>query len=447
MVACRSDMMVRTKAASWIASASFVLLIAAALLLPGSHARGASTSTKVAADSAARPPDEGISVRVIEHGTQTVSKKSRSAHPTAEGQTDEVDVPDKPEPPEPPEPPDSPRSNENNLVRFGQDIVVPAGKVIEGDVVTMGGDVTVFGHVKGTVTAVGGGVSVRDKGVVDGDAVSVGGSTTVSDSATVAGQNVSVGSWPFKGHGSMLPVLGIVGLGALAGVFTTIVQFLLTILFAWLCLLLMRERVEHAVTRMGTDFWKCILWGLLGWMGMIVAIPTIAVVCAIAMVILVITIIGIPVAILLAIAMVFALMAAVLGIIIATFVAYLNGAMYLGRRVLARRSPGASVSPLRAIVVGALVILGLKALGGVLGLIGVVFVMPLGIALGIMAGALLAVFTTAGLGSMILTRFSKGSEAGATVARPAAPGAGWYAPPPTPPSPVPPPAGGTSDAP
>jgi len=48
------------------------------------------------------------------------------------------------------------------------------------------------------------------------------------------------------------------------------------------------------------------------------------------MVILVITIIGIPIAILLAIAMVFALIATVLAIILGTFLAYLNGAMYLG---------------------------------------------------------------------------------------------------------------------
>jgi len=442
-------MMVRTRPVSWIAATSFLVLLLAALLLPAPSASGASApakaAAKAAADSASRSGsrDEGISVRVIEDGKSTTS---RSAHPIRAkvrihaDESDEANAPERPEPPE---------NSGNDLVRFGQDIVIPAGKVIDGDVVAFGGNITVLGRVKGSATAVGGSVSVDDKGVVEGDAVSVGGGTTVGDSATVSGQNVSVGSSPFKGHGGcMLPILGIMGLGALAGIFATIVQFLLTLLFAWFCLLLVRERLEYAVARMGADFWKSILWGLVGWMAMLVAIPTIAVVCAIAMIILVITIIGIPIAVLLAIVMVFALIAAVLGIIVATFLAYLNGAMYLGRRVLSRRSPGAAVSPLRAILVGALVILGLKALGAVLSLIGVVFVMPIGIALGIMAGALLAIFTTAGLGAMILTRFSKGPAAQA--AAPAPPGAGWYSPPPPPgpaPSTSPAPEGGTSDAP
>jgi len=99
---------------------------------------------------------------------------------------------------------------------------------------------------------------------------------------------------------------------------------------------------------------------------MLVAIPTIAVVCAIAMVILVITIIGIPIAILLAIAMVFALIATVLAIILGTFPGLPERCDVPGPRLLARRSPGAAITPLRGIIVGALVILGLKALGSIL---------------------------------------------------------------------------------
>jgi hypothetical protein len=179
-------------------------------------------------------------------------------------------------------------------------------------------------------------------------------------------------------------------------------------------------------------------------MAMVVAIPTIVVVSAIAMVILVITIIGIPIAVLLAIAMVFALIGTVLGMIAAAFLGYVNGAMYLGRRILARRYPGRVFSPIKAIAVGTLVILGLKILGSLLGFMGVVFVMPIGIALGIASVVLGAVFMTAGLGAMILTRFSKGG-----ALQPAAPGTGWYSPPP-PPAPTAagaPAQGGSSDAP
>lgn len=448
MFACRSDVMVRTKAYGWIAALSFGLLLAA-LLLPAPPALGAApakTGTKASADSA-RAGDEGISVRVIEDENKAMPKRARStaerAKLDAAGQ--EADEAESPEPPAPPEPPGS---HDNDLVRFGQDIEIPAGKVIDGSVVAIGGSVTVYGRVKGDCVAVGGSVSVRGNGSVEGDAVSVGGATSTSDSASVGGSNVSVGAWPFKGGhaGGLLPLLGMMGLGALAGVFTTIVQLLLTVFFAWLCLLLARERMEHAVDRMGHDFGKSFLWGLVGWTAMIVSVPSIAVVCAIAMVILVITIIGIPVAILLAIAMIFALIAAVLGIIVATFLGYVNGAMYLGRRILSRRRPGVAASSFQAIIVGALLILGLKVVGKVLGLIGVVFVMPISFAFGIAAVVLGFVFTTAGLGAMILTRFSKGAEARPAVAQPASTGAGWYAPPPSP-SPASPPEGGSSDAP
>jgi hypothetical protein len=444
-------MMVRTKPVLWIAAASFVLLLWAALLLPAPPAHGApassKTGSKAAADSAARAGsrDEGISVRVIEDGKQTVSTTTRSTRAKVIVEAEEAAGADPPEPPEPPELPDTAG---NDLVRFGQDIVIPADKVIDGDVVAIGGDITVLGRVKGSATSVGGSVSIRDNGVVEGDAVSVGGSTTTSDSARVVGDDVSVGSWPFK-RGHALPLLGLMGLGALAGIFATIVQLLLTLFFAWLCLLLVRERMEHAVDRMGSDFLKSFLWGLVGWMAMIATIPAIAVVGAIAMVILVITIIGIPVAILLAIAMVFALIAAVLAIIVGAFLGYVNGAMYLGQRLLARRHPGVAVPPLKAILVGVVLIIGLKILGKILGFVGLLFFMPIGIALGIASAVLGLVFMTAGLGAMILTRFSKGPGVAQPVA--AAAGSGWYSPPPPPPTPPPSmspsPEGGTSDAP
>ena len=448
MSACRSDMMAKTRQHPWLGAAAFLLLLIYPALAVTPPAFGASPTAKsrakAAADSAAlaKLHDEGISVRVVEEGKQGATKRTHTHRVAIGAGADVPDAPDTPDAPEPPKPPDT---SDNDLVRFGQDIVIPEGKVIDGSVVAIGGSITVFGRVKGDATAVGGSVSVRDKGVVEGDAVSVGGSTSTSDSARVAGSNVSVGGWPFKGGhtGGMIPFLGLVGLGALTGIFTSLIQLLMTLFFAWLSLLLVRERIEHAVGRMGQEFGKSFLWGLVGWMAMIVALPTIAVVSAIAMVILVITIIGIPVAVLLAIAMVFAMIGTVLGIIVAAFLGYVNGAMYLGQRILARRYPGVAFTPLKAIAVGTLIILGLKILGSLLGFLGIVFVMPIGIALGIASVVLGAVFMTAGLGAMILTRFSKGD-----ALQPAAPGTGWYSPPPVPaPAAGAPAQGGSSDAP
>ncbi len=467
MFASRSDLMVRTKPRSWIAAVSFLVLLFAALLVQASPVRGATApakhGAKATADSIARAgsSDEGISVRVIEGGNETVTKKTRVARNKADAEKaagDEVDEPDKPDTPDAPEPPEPPdHGHDNDLVRFGQDIEIPAGKVIDGSVVAIGGSIKVRGRVKGDCTAVGGSVSVLDSAVVDGDAVSVGGQTTVEDGATVRGSNVSVGGWPHGSHANrMLPFFGLVGLGglALAGIIGSITQLLITILLAWLCLLLVRERMQYAVDRMGSQFGKSFLWGLVAWMAMIVAIPAIAVVGAIAMVILVITIIGIPVAILLAIALVFALIGAVLGIIIFAFLGFVNGAMFIGRKLLAKRSPGVPIKPIWAIAAGVALIMGMKVLGALLGFFGLFFLLPLGIALGIASAVLGFVLTTSGMGGMVLTRFAKGplmygaapSVSGAT----AMPGAGWYSPPPTsppPPTTGPSPEGGTSDAP
>ncbi len=460
MFASRSDLMVRTRTCAWVAASSFLLLLALALLLPAPAAAQraktpapakASTDTVTNAGS----QDEGISVRVFGDGKQgrkharTARERANAAPRDAAGNVDETD---KPEPPEPPEPPDD---HSNDLVRFGQDIVIPADKVIEGSVVTLGGAITVYGRVKGDCTAVGGSVSVRDSAVVEGNAVSVGGTTSVSDGARVQGSNVSVGPWPFHGaHAAgMIPFLGLMGLGALAGIFTNIAQILVTMLFAWLCLLLARERMLAAVARMESQFGKSFLWGLVAWMAMIVVLPAICIVGAIAIVILTITIIGIPIAILLAIAMVFALIGALLGIVILAFLGYIQGAMFLGRKFFARKSPGRVYKPIWEITAGLLLIVGMKLIGNLLGLLGIVFIMPIGIALGIASVVLMWVFMTTGMGAIVLTRFSKhpapyATAPGAPAPPPGAAAAGWYAPPSSaPPSTKPSPEGGSSDAP
>ena len=457
MFACRSNTRARTKPDLTIAVLTFALLLAA-LLLPVPDVFGQTpgkTVSKASADSAAKAAEEeGFTVRVIEDGTSTtdrvrvrVSEKEPGAKITVRTEKRGGQLP---EPPEPPEPPDLPSMHDNDLVRFGQDIEIPAGKVIEGDVIAIGGSVVVKGRVKGDCVSVGGSVSIEDGGAVEGDAVSVGGATSTSDSATVGGSNVSVGAWPFKGGhaGGMLPFLGLMGFGALAGFLGLVVQLAVTVFFAWLCLLLVRDRLAHATERMGRELGKSFLFGLLGWMAMVVSIPALVIVGVIAIVILCITIIGIPIAILLVIALVFAVIGAALGIVIAAFLGYVAGAMYLGQRLLAHRNP-ASVTPLKAAFFGILLILGLQILGKLMGFLGVVLLMPIGIAFGIASGVLGFVLMTSGLGAIILTRFAKGTDVAPSGA---GTGPAWTTPAAgpaerTPQASMAPQEGGTSDAP
>src|SRR6185503_10605195 len=159
--------------------------------------------------------DGGFRVRVVEEGG-----KGRTRGKIAPKAPDTPDAPkgaDTPEAPDAPDAPDEPdfdfsHTNANDLVRFGEDIEITAGKVVEGDVVAIGGDITVYGRVRGDAVAVGGAVRVKDAGAVEGDAVSLGGGVSTTDSATVGGSNVSIGKWDFARHGwHMLPALGMFG--------------------------------------------------------------------------------------------------------------------------------------------------------------------------------------------------------------------------------------------
>jgi hypothetical protein len=417
MRAYRSDARTRV-AANPLRLLPWLLLLTGLVLAAGRAGGATSTPPKPPA-----PPDTtgGFRVRVSEEGGASSLKIRREverAQREAERMRREAaraHAEALPKPPDTPDAPDLPDvdldSNDNNLVRFGEDIVIPADKVIDGDVVAIGGDVTVYGRVKGDCVSVGGTVNVKDKGVVEGDAVSMGGGVATSDSASVGGSNVSLGS-PWTHSHAFWPMVGLFGaVGTGIWLLHTIVRLGLTIFLAWLALLLAKERLVYAVDTMYSRFGRSFLWGLAGFGGSLVALPTAIVllilVGAIAIAILAITIIGIPVAILLLIALILAIIGLVLGIMVGVFLGFLNGAMFLGQRVLGRTSD-AGKKPLLAITVGVLLITALKVAGKLIGLVGMMVFHPVAIALGIATGLLAAILTIAGVGAMIQTRFARG---------------------------------------
>jgi len=409
----------RTRVAPHSLSVLPGLLLRTGLVLAAGRAGGATPTPP----KPPTPPDTtgGFRVRVSEEGGTSSLKVRREverAQREAERMRREAaraHAEALPKPPDTPDAPDLPDvdldSNDNNLVRFGEDIVIPADKVIDGDVVAIGGDVTVYGRVKGDCVSVGGTVSVKDNGVVEGDAVSMGGGVSTSDSASVGGSNVSLGS-PWTHSHAFWPMVGLFGaVGTGIWLLHTIVRLGLTIFLAWLALLLAKERLVYAVDTMYARFVRSFLWGLAGFAGSLVALPTAIVllilVGAIAIAILAITIIGIPVAILLLIALILAIIGLVLGIMVAAFLGFLNGAMFLGQRVLGRTSDSGK-KPLLAITVGVLLITALKVAGKLIGLVGLIVFHPIAIALGLVTGALVLILTIAGVGAMIQTRFARG---------------------------------------
>lgn len=95
-------------------------------------------------------------------------------------------------------------SSGKDVVRMGENIEVGPNETVEGDVVAIGGTVTVYGHVLGDVVSVGGGIDLKSTATVAGDVVCVGGVLNRDDGATVQGQNVSVGVLP-KGFARLIP--------------------------------------------------------------------------------------------------------------------------------------------------------------------------------------------------------------------------------------------------
>jgi hypothetical protein len=86
--------------------------------------------------------------------------------------------------------------DKNDVVRMGEDIEIGADQTVHGDVVAIGGRATIYGHVRGDVVSIGGGIHLMPGCVVDGDAVVVGGIMDREEGATVHGQNVSVAGFP-----------------------------------------------------------------------------------------------------------------------------------------------------------------------------------------------------------------------------------------------------------
>ena len=390
-------------ALSWLALATIVGLFAAAAV----------AQTSSSGDSAA-DDESGIVVRVredrtrgeaIERAREKADRLREQAEQTA-ARAAEAGVRAAQNIPDPPEPPNVhiyTHGEGNDLVRFGEDIVVPEGRVIDGDVVAIGGSVTVLGRVRGDCVSVGGTVKVEGKGVVEGDAVSLGGGVSTSDSASIGGSDVSVGKFDFGHMSKMWPVMGAAGaLGGGLWVIEALVGLLITLFLAWVSLLLLRERIEQGAATVNQRFGKSFLMGLLGWVMLVLAVPVgvVALVVAgvIAIVILCITIIGIPVAVLLAIGLVISIVALVVAVVYAGFLGYLTGAMYLGRRLFGERVAG---KPLYAIAAGVVLIVLLDFAGDLIGTVSFFIFHPVGMAFGFAAALLCFLAATAGLGGLM----------------------------------------------
>lgn len=208
-------------------------------------------------------------------------------------------TPAAPQPPASPESPESPeprrtRSTSGDLVRFGSDVTVERDQYIDGDVVSFGGDVEVKGHVKGNVSAMGGSLTLADGARVDGDVVCIGGTLREEHGSSIGGQRVTAPRTP--GAKLFFPMLAVVGTGF--QMLAHAVSMLFILALAWLIVKLAPSRTQHAIDLVHRDPGSAFVVGLLMWALLIPSVIALALVMAL----LCITIIGIPLAVAVALA-------------------------------------------------------------------------------------------------------------------------------------------------
>jgi hypothetical protein len=268
-----------------------------------------------------------------------------------------------------------------DVVRMGQDINIGVGETVEGDVVAIGGRITIEGTVKGDAVSIGGGIHLLPGAVVHGDVVSVGGRLKRDPGATVMGQNVSIGP---AGALGWIPRWGIShrhhesSPGRIGGdVARAIVFFLIGLIM----LLAFPRRMAVVRETIRTRFWLSLVVGF----GSLVGVTA-------ALVILMITCIGILVAVPGAF------------LFVLTIVATGTVAAGLIGEAISRRGITTQGSWVRSIAFGILILLVIQIIGRLLASADGGFIYALGRTILILNKAAGSVLAMVGFGSLVLSR-------------------------------------------
>lgn len=166
--------------------------------------------------------------------------------------------------------------NGNSIFKIMNDINIPSDRVVDGDVVTIMGDINVNGRVKGDVVAVLGDIFVNN--VIEGDLVSIMGEIEKGSKTQVSGDTteVSIGKENFD---FAIPPVFIDIFGWNLKIFKLIMLFGLSVLI----FSLMPKKQEHMALAIEKEFFRKLFIGIIS----ILLLP-------IVMFLFVLTIIGIP---------------------------------------------------------------------------------------------------------------------------------------------------------
>ena len=254
-------------------------LVATGLLMPG-HApraqKAATDTTEIEAPVPPTPPPAarkkiiigGSGVRIQEDGVDVKSDSNR-IHVSIDFDDDMSDEGDA-------------------IVKVAESVFIPADEVVAGDVVVFGGNAIIEGKVAGSVVVLGGEIRARRGAEIKGDVVAIGGTIEEDEEVVIRGERIIVGGVSSQ-IGDRLHVgsHAIRAMVSLAMLFVGFVLFFITMLF-------LRGKIERVAGHISANLLKCfgagVLTSAVGLFGLlIVMIP------------LIITIVGIPLAVLLAV--------------------------------------------------------------------------------------------------------------------------------------------------
>ena len=285
-----------------------------------------------------------------------------------------------------------------DYVRFGESIEIARGEHLSGDVVSIGGNVTVAGRIDGDCVSIGGNVNLKNGAEVEGDVVCMGGTLTLGDSVQVGSDAVSLwgrtkaspsakvyGHISEVGVGAPVPPIGLFrhqeAGSRVLGFLGRIVWVLLLIGMGLLAFSLFPARMARLADTVQHRGLVTFLAGMAGW---ILWVPAVVLLC--------ITLVGIPVAILF---IVFTPIMALLG--------YLSVAEVVGKRLVSRLNLS-PVNALKIMVVGVVALESAVLLGKFLGIIGS-FLHYFGMLLAVLGWSVIFVAVTMGFGAFLITRF------------------------------------------
>lgn len=279
-------------------------------------------------------------------------------------------------------------------VRFGANITVADGEVVDGDVVAIGGSVQVDGDVRGDVVAVGGSVTLGPTATVEDNVVVVGGALRRDPGARIGGRisevgvgalNAAKGRWrrnPLWFWGSTV--------GSAFALVGTLTRVAILCLLSALVVLFGQAYMERAAVHAANQPLKA---GAIGLLTQLLFVPLLVIL----VVMLVVTVVGIPLLLLIPFLI---LGLAVVGLVGFASVAYRLGGWF------SQRTGWSGASPYLTTVAGVVLLLSPVVLARVLGAAGGLM-LPFTFVLALIGAVVEYLAWTVGFGAVALTRFSR----------------------------------------